>query len=87
MDRLIGEVTKYVKNGGYCFLLGTDNRSHFLHVKNIDNREVPAVGDLFSFALHESTTKPGHQEAFDAALVKRKSNKPRVVVPEPGVKS
>jgi hypothetical protein len=81
MDRLIGEVTKYVKNGGYCFLLGTDNRSHFLHVKNINNREVPAVGDLFSFALHESTTKPGHQEAFDAVLVKRRSNKPRVVVP------
>ncbi len=87
MDRLLGEVTKCVKNGGYCFLLGTDNRSHFLHVKNINNREVPAVGDLLSFDLRESATKPGQQEGFDAVLVKRKSNKPRVVVPEPEVKS
>jgi hypothetical protein len=86
MERLVGEVTKFVKNGGYCFLLGSDNRSHFLHVKNVRNNEVPALGDFFSFALRESTTKPGQQEAFDAVLVKRKSNKPRVVVPAPEVK-
>jgi hypothetical protein len=87
MERLIGEVTKYVKNGGYCFLIGSDNRSHFLHVKNIRNREVPALGDLFSFVLRESTTKPGQQEAFDAELMKRRSNKPRLVAPAPEVRS
>lgn len=81
MDRLVGEVTKYVKNGGYCFLLGTDNRSHFLHVKNIRDREVPAMGDLISFTLHDSPTKPGRQEAIEAIIVKRRSTKPRFAVP------
>jgi hypothetical protein len=86
MERLIGEVTSLKKIGGYCFLVGSDSRSYFLHVKNIRNNDVPAIGDLFTFSLRESPTKPGKQEAFDASLVERRSNKPRVVAPAPEVK-
>jgi hypothetical protein len=81
MERLVGEVLTFKQGAGYCFLVGSDNRSHFLHVRNIQNRVVPAIGDVFSFSIRESSNRPGQQEAFDAALVKRKSNKPRVVLP------
>jgi hypothetical protein len=76
MERLIGEVLTYKKGMGYCFLVAPDGRSHFLHVKNTRENQVPAVGDLFTFLLRESSHKPGFQEAFDAVLVRRKSSKP-----------
>jgi hypothetical protein len=81
MDRLVGEVLTYKQGAGYCFLVGSDGRSHFLHVRNIRDSIVPSVGDLFSFSLRESLNKPGKQEAFDAELVKRRSTKPRVAAP------
>ena len=82
MERQVGEVLSFNKSRGYGFLLGADGKSHFLHAKYIQDHVVPAKGDLFTFVLRESTREAGLMEAHDVVLVKRKSDKPAVIVPE-----
>ena len=82
MERQVGEVLNFNKGRGYGFLLGADGKSHFLHAKYIRDHVVPAKGDLFTFVLEESSRGAGLMEARDVILIKRKSDKPAVVVPE-----
>ena len=82
MERQVGEVLNFNKGRGYGFLLGADGKSHFLHAKYIRDHVVPAKGDLLTFVLEESSRDAGLMEARDVILIKRKSDKPAVVVPE-----
>ena len=82
MERQVGEILSFFKSRGFGFILGADGKSHFLHAKYVRDRVVPAKGDLFAFVLEESSREAGLMEARDVILLKRKSDKPAVVVPE-----
>jgi cold shock CspA family protein len=70
---MIGTVTKYVSNRSFGFIreLGDHPTEQFFHLEDVVGRIVLKEGDLVSFLIEPSKTKPGKTHAVDVCLQKR----------------
>jgi cold shock CspA family protein len=70
---MIGEVTKYVSNRSFGFIreLGDHGTEQFFHIEDVVGRTVLREGDLVSFSIEPSKTKPGKTHAVHVRLQKR----------------
>jgi cold shock CspA family protein len=71
--RYVGEVTFYNKISSYGFIneLQEHGSSQFFHIDYVEGRMILQVGDIVSFAIEPSKTKPGKTHAVEIRLHKR----------------
>ena len=74
MERILGDILSVRRDKGFCFIVGPDGCSHFLHFREIREHRIPVVGDLYLFSVRASAVKPGLNEAYDAQLARGVNN-------------
>jgi hypothetical protein len=75
-ERILGDVVHFNSAKGFGFVSDANDQRHFFHIRFIRPLAsgagvIPRVGDLFYFSLRPSTSRAGHDEAFDLQLVRR----------------
>ncbi len=44
-----GEIKFFMEDKGFGFIIGEDNIEYFLHISNVENKEILDKGDLVNF--------------------------------------
>lgn len=81
MERQLGDVVHFNPSKGFGFLADAQEQQHYFHIRFVQPlingaRPVPRIGDLFYFSVRPSTSKQGHDEAFDLEIARRTQSVP-----------